>query len=323
MSEMTSRERFWKTVNFQEPDRVPIQFTGMASSIASVRDGFGPYGYDAVCRYLGIKDYEDPIGDFGAINLHPVIPERAHNDFALVVIGDPGRIKLPDYDVNHAERHKTWGFHTIMHNGTTAFPDELTPFYNKTSIKDIEEYEFWPDPDDPVYYEGVREKAKKLHENTQYAVIADSGYAALIDFVYNWLRGFANWLSDPYEYPEFYIALKNKITDISIEISKRFYSEVGPYVDLTHYYSDQGTQAGATFSVDYCNKWIVPFQKKWNDAIKHLTKAKRFVHSCGSIYHLIPSFRHIIRKSFFMVELIYRNCFLRGQWMKLLKVLRK
>jgi hypothetical protein len=28
MVEMTSKERFWKTVNFEEPDRVPIQLGG-------------------------------------------------------------------------------------------------------------------------------------------------------------------------------------------------------------------------------------------------------------------------------------------------------
>ena len=71
INDMTPRERFWKTVNFEEPDRVPIQFGGGVSSLTPVRDGFGPYGYDAVCRYLGIKEYEDPVGDFGTMNLHP------------------------------------------------------------------------------------------------------------------------------------------------------------------------------------------------------------------------------------------------------------
>ena len=96
-------------------------------------------------------------------------------------------------------------------------------------------------------------------------------------------------MSDPYVYPEFYIALKDKITDISIELSKRFFSEVGKHVDMICYYADMGTQQSAFFSVEYYRKWIMPWQKKWCDAIRPLIKAKIFLHSCGSIYYLIPS----------------------------------
>ncbi len=287
MDEMTSRERFWKTVNFEEPDRVPIQMTGCsATSITPVRDGYGPYGYDALCRYLDIKDYEDPYGDFGAINLDPNIKEKLHNDFEPVLVGDPGRTNIdPD-----TEKHNMWGFVSIFHNGVTYFPDDMVPFKNSTSIKDIDTYEYWPDPDDPVYYEGVQEAAKKLSEDTQYVVIGDSGYASTIDFTYQWLRGYGNWLSDPLMNKDFYIALKNKIADISIEISKRFFSEVGGYIDMVGYASDQGTQDGPMFSANYYREWVMPWQKKWVDAIKPLTKAKFFIHSCGSIYDFIPGY---------------------------------
>ena len=286
MLKMTPRERFWKTVNFEEPDRVPIQITGCsATSIAPVRDGYGPYGYDALCRFLKIKNFEDPYGDFGTINLDPRIKVRLHNDFEPVFTGDPGRIKMKE----NTEKHKMWGFVSVFNNGVTYFPDNLAPLKDKTSIKDIEKYEFWPDPDDPVYYDGVKEAAKKLKEDTQYVVIGDSGYAGIIDFTYHWLRGYSNWLSDPIMYPNFYIALKNKIAKISIEISKRFFSEVGEYIDMVDYHSDQGTQEGSMFSDNYYRKWIMPWQKKWVDSIKPLTKGKFFIHSCGSIYELIPS----------------------------------
>lgn len=287
--EMTPRERFWKTCRFEEPDRVPIHLSGLTASIAPVRDGFGPYGYDAVCRYLNITDYEEPIGDFATVNLHPKIKQRCHNDFESVIIGGPDRIKLENYEINQGQHHKMWGFYSIMCHGAIEYPESMSPLLNKNSLKDIEEYEFWPDPDDPVFYEGVREKAKKLYEDTQYIVVGDSGLAATIDFTYHWLRGFNNYLSDPYTCPDFYNALKKKITDISIEISKRFYEEVGPFIDMTSYYADMGIQLSAYFSVDYYRKWIMPWQKKWNDAIRPLTKAKRFIHSCGSIYELMPS----------------------------------
>ena len=286
MSEMTPRERFWKTVNFEEPDRVPIQITGCsATSITPVRDGYGPYGYDALCRFLNIENYEEPYGDFGTINLDPTIKKKLYNDFEPVLVGDPGRIKINE----KTEKHKMWGFVSVFHNGVTYFPDELVPLKDKTNIKDIEEYEYWPNPDDSVYYEGVKNKAKELYENTSYVVIGDSGYASVIDFTYQWLRGYGNWLSDPLIYPDFYIALKNKITDISIEISKKFFYEVGKYIDMVNYCSDQGTQEGPMFSNEYYRKWVMPWQKKWIDSVKMLTKGKIFLHSCGSVYEHFPS----------------------------------
>ena len=128
MSYMTSRERFWKTVNFEEPDRVPIQMTGCsATSIAPVRDGSGPYGYDALCRFLNINNYEEPYGDFGTINLDSTIKEKLHNNFEPVLIGEPGRINIAE----NTAKHKMWGFVSVLRNGITYFPDNLTP------LKDI------------------------------------------------------------------------------------------------------------------------------------------------------------------------------------------
>ena len=286
---MTARERFWRTCQFKEPDRVPIQLSGHASSLTNITEDIGPYGYEKVCEYLGISDCEEPIGDFGILNLPPKIMERGHNDFRVINIGGPGRIPLKDYGKNSEERHRLWGFYTLRRNGVIDFPENKMPFINKTSIKDIEEYEFWPDPDDPVFYENIKRNAKKLHEDTGYIIMANGGYTACIDFIYQNLRGFSNWLSDPYTIPDFYIAMKNKITDISIEINKRFYSEIGKYIDMASYIEDMGAQEAPFFSIDYYRKWVMPWQKKMMGAVASLTKAKRWIHSCGSIYDLIPS----------------------------------
>jgi len=285
---MTPRERYWLTCGNKEPDRVPIQFSGHASSIANIEDT-GLYGYKAICRFLNISDYEEPVGDFGILNLHPKIRERAHDEFQVVNIGDPGRIQLKDYKSIQAERHLTWGFYSERRSNHFCFPTEKMPFLDKTSPKDVDQYDFWPDPDNPAYYNNAKEIAKKLYENTGDIIMANSGYTAAIDFIYQNLRGFSNWLSDPYMNPQFYIALKNRITDISIEINKKFYQEIGPYIDMASYIEDMGSQEGPFFSVEYYRKWIMPWQKKWVDAISPLTKARIWIHSCGSIFELLPS----------------------------------
>ncbi|MBM4237751.1 MAG: hypothetical protein FJ151_04625, partial [Euryarchaeota archaeon] len=56
MSGITSRERVISAVEHKEPDRVPIDFGGVVAGIVVGP----PYGYEALCRSLGIADPEKP-----------------------------------------------------------------------------------------------------------------------------------------------------------------------------------------------------------------------------------------------------------------------
>lgn len=286
MTQMTPRERFYTTVENKEPDRVPIQLGGLATSIANYRWGKNSkYGYEAFCRYVNQDKYEKPIGIWGIFNLDPKVLEKAHSDFDVVTIGG---YEPTDMGAGQ-KKFKEFGLNSVLCGGLTDFPDNLAPFRNTTSIKAIEEYPYWPDVEDPVFYKGVREKAKKVHENTQFVIQADAGFFCMMDFLYAWLRGFDNWAMDPYLYPEFHKALKDKIAYYSTEISKNFYAEVGEYADMTSYYCDLGTMENSFVSPDYYRKWIMPYHEKWIKAVKSVSKAKIWLHSCGAIYDLIPS----------------------------------
>jgi len=81
MAGMTARENFWKAVNHEEPERIPIFWGGTNSSIV-------PSHYDALCRELGIKPARTPLGDFGTINLHPEVKQRLHSDVELALLLD-------------------------------------------------------------------------------------------------------------------------------------------------------------------------------------------------------------------------------------------
>ena len=56
MSGMTSRERVLTALEHREPDRIPIDFASFTVSIYA----HPPYGYDALCRYLGLTDVAEP-----------------------------------------------------------------------------------------------------------------------------------------------------------------------------------------------------------------------------------------------------------------------
>ena len=59
MERLTSRERVFKAVNHEEPDRVPISFGGTMSSgiLECPPDG---KEYSKLCKYLGIENFEKP-----------------------------------------------------------------------------------------------------------------------------------------------------------------------------------------------------------------------------------------------------------------------
>jgi len=64
---------------------------------------------------------------------------------------------------------------------------------------------------------------------------------------------------------------------------------VGPYVHLVQWASDYGTQDALFISPETYREMLKPYDKEIIDFIReHAPRAKKFFHSCGSIYPIIP-----------------------------------
>lgn len=281
MDEMIPRECFWKVVNHEEPDRIPIFWGGTNSSIV-------PSHYDALCKELGITDYKKPVGDFGTINLHPELRERLHSDVELLILGAPRRKRLE----NGLIEDGMWGFRMKEVGGYRTFPDEIAPLRHAKNIEDIEAHPVWPDPDDPAYYENQKNRAKKLFD-TGKIVLGEASYAGSPFFIYPWFRGMDQWMMDPYTNPDFYRYLAQKIVDLSAVILERWLEQVGEYLDVLCFYDDIAMQTGPMVSLDHYRKWILPYEKQLVDVAKKMTRAKLSIHCCGSCYDLLPGFLEV------------------------------
>ena len=281
MPEMTPRECFWKVVNHEEPDRIPIFWGGTNSSIV-------PSHYDALCKELGITDYKKPVGDFGTINLHPKLRERLHSDVELLILGAPRRKRLE----NGLIEDGMWGFRMKEVGGYRTFPDDIAPLRHAKNIEDIEAHPVWPDPDDPAYYENQKNRATKLFD-TGKIVLGEASYAGSPFFVYPWFRGVDQWMMDPYTNPDFYRYLAQKIVDFSAVVLERWLEQVGEYLDVLCFYDDIAMQTGPMVSLDHYRKWILPYEKQLVDVAKKMTKAKLSIHCCGSCYDLLPGFMEV------------------------------
>ena len=286
MSGLTPRERVLTAIEHKEPDRIPIDFASFTVSIYA----HPPYGYNALCDHLGLTNVVEPVALFGSyvLNIDERLQDRLGNDFRSIQMGLPlPEVIRPDYI-----RLFPYGLLYKSVGGPFWYPDLANaPLKHAKTVQDIENYEYWPDTNDPVYTVGARERARALHEQTDYAIIAEPLIPEHHCTNYQWLRGFEQWFLDMHRNRDLYDALMEKLVGSSIEIAKRFYGEVGDYIDVAHVSGDDmGWQHGPFLSPKDYKEFIKPWIAKYLDAVRGLTKAKFFYHCDGSIFPLIEAF---------------------------------
>ncbi len=93
---------------------------------------------------------------------------------------------------------------------------DLDKDYSDYTVEDLENYS-WPDPLDPGFTTGLAEEARRLYEETEYAIVADGGFKSFWELGYK-LRGFEQLLMDLVLNPEFVSALMAKLLEINIDI---------------------------------------------------------------------------------------------------------
>jgi uroporphyrinogen decarboxylase len=160
------------------------------------------------------------------------------------------------------------------------------PFAKIQSIHELDSVQ-WPDPYDPGRVAGVREKARQLYEQTDFLVVADIMCLGPFEGAC-FLRGYDNFCTDLYWNPELAKAILDKIVETDIALWDLFLQNVGEYVQVAAQGDDLGTQRAPWISPDMYRKLIKPYHQKMYDFIHSRTSAKVFMHSCGSVYDLIP-----------------------------------
>ncbi len=104
----------------------------------------------------------------------------------------------------------------------------------------------WPDPLDPGYTAGLAEETKELHEETDYAIMADGGFKSLSELGFS-LRGYEPILMDLILNPEFGKALMSNLLKTNIAGTTRFLDAVGAYIQAFRTGDDLAIQKGSRF----------------------------------------------------------------------------
>jgi len=285
MASMTSRERVVAALNHEEPDRVPIDFGCVASTINNT-------AYTRLVKKLGLTkeldrpdlhDSTDP-----SKNLTPCteILERYGVDTRAVHPDAPvDEQAMETVQLDNYSYRDEWG--VVWKRAETG------PYMNKQgplqkdglTIAEIEGYS-WPDPEAPHKSSNLEERARHLHEETDYAIVLSVGHSSVAPC--QRLRGFAEWLEDLAIRPELAEALLEQVTNVIVGNINSMLKLAGPYVDVVSFSDDLGFQDRGYFSVPMFRRQIKPYLARCVEAIRSNTDAKVVIHSDGAIFDLIP-----------------------------------
>jgi len=281
---MKARDRVRLALNHQEPDRIPIDLGGtICSSIH--KDA-----YIELKRYLGMDVEALRMVDY--VQQLPYLDEallqRFGVDFRMVQLP---AATAPDVDIFEEGDYYAfidrWGSKLHMPKEGGLYFDWVDFPIKEATMEALDGYA-WPQPDPPEYNARLRERARYLHENTDYALVGSAIIGGGIFEQPARIMGMENFFTALVTEPQFADRLMGRITEIYIESCTNYLEQVGPYLDVFTYWDDLCGQDGWLISPDLYRKMIKPKQRRLLEAIKRKTEAKVYYHGCGAVYDLIP-----------------------------------
>ncbi|MFW9807685.1 MAG: uroporphyrinogen decarboxylase family protein [Candidatus Thorarchaeota archaeon] len=270
---MKPRERVHTAVRHEEPDRVPLDYWTT------------PQAYEKLRDYLGITAPETQ--EWGIMSNWKTSEEllkRLNVDFRRVYMNPAEGFEpqqLPDGSTETEFKCGTkliGGYYEV-----TYFP-----WAEFTEVEQVEDFE-WINPEDPSRMEGVREWARHLHEETDYAVVGMVGGPwGAFEVVAHYMRGFDKFLIDLLRRTDLAEAMMEKSTQLALDMNRVLLDEVGEYLDIVQVGDDLGHQDGLLINPRIYRTLVKPRHKKiYSDIHRRSPHVKILYHSCGAIEPMI------------------------------------
>jgi len=162
----------------------------------------------------------------------------------------------------------------------------------------------WDNKGDPCFWDKLRENALYLRENTDRALVIGCGCN-----LFEWgsfLRRMDSFLMDLCTQPKEVEKLLDALMQIHLETLERVCKAVGDVVDILRFGDDLGMNNGPFMSPEMYRKVFKPRHKVLCEYVKKHSNMKTFLHSCGSIYRLIPD---LIDAGFDILNPVQTSCF--------------
>ncbi len=267
---VTHRDRVITALDHQEPDRVPLDLGGTQTGIL-----VDPY--NALKQMLGVQSPTE-IGNvtMGLARVEEAVLERFDIDFRHIRPRPPDTwsLKLLADDSFLDE----WGVGWRRPPGGHYY-DMVEHPLGEATMEALDSYR-WPDPEDPGRVAGVAQEARRLREETDYAI--ETGLGGPWERAW-FLVGFERWLLALSDNPPFVEAVLDGVCGVLGRMYAAYLAEVGPYVDLVTLWDDYGGQHGTLVSPVAWRRLVKPRLADLIAIVKSKTKARVGLHCCGAI----------------------------------------
>lgn len=322
---MTSRERVRTALNHQEPDMVPLDLGGSVTSgmqISSVYLLRQALGLDEPGTPVKLIEPYQMLGEIGPDLLEAVggdvvplesdktffgfyrtgwKPWTLHDGTPVLVPGGFNTDPEPNGDIlQYPEGDKSVPPSGRMPEGGYYFDSIVRQPPVDDDHLNVEDNleEFGPISDDELAH--FQRGAERLYNETDKAIVANFGGTGFGDIALvpaPWLkhpkgiRDIEEWYVSTASRRDYVYAIFESQCEIALANLARIHAVVGEKIDAVFVTgTDFGAQHGPFISTRAYRDLFKPFHKTVNDWIHEHTTWKTLIHSCGSIYKLLPDF---------------------------------
>jgi len=279
---MTPRERVLAAIELRQPDRVPIDVGG--SSFSTIIG----QAYERLKAYLGVEaETQYMKRKSRSVILDERIAGRLHTDTRPLLVGSPDGAPTGGQDIYFDDGSFRDEFGVIWRKaGDGHYAPTGNPLRDAT-LADLDAYP-WPDPRNPGRTRGLREAARQLNEETDYAVVLSLPVGCV--HLSQYLRGYEQWLVDIVLSPKFLDTLMDRVLEWWLALTDAVLDEVGPYVDVVAIGDDVAFHDRPMVDLDRYRKLFKPRHRRMMDLVKAKSNAKVLYHCCGAVRTLVGEF---------------------------------
>ena len=312
---LTPRERVIAAIEHREPDKVPVDLGATPSS------GISAIGYNNLKKHLGIENGNTRIYDVVQELAQP--EETILHRFGIdaVDIGRSFNTEDADwYDISLSDgsmaQYPVW-FKPVK-EGTTlkayttdgthiASKPEGATFFDQTYFPYLQSYPSsyeklpdamgkvhwaalvhspWDSAAMPDFWKSLRRRALHLRETTDWALVVVAGCN-----LFEWgtfLRRMDNFLMDIYSDAAGVERLLDALMEQHLATLEKVCESVGDVVQILRFGDDLGMDSGPFMAPEIYRKLFKPRHTRLCEYVKKHSSMKTFLHSCGSIYKLVP-----------------------------------
>jgi uroporphyrinogen decarboxylase len=315
--EMNSRERVLAAIRHEEPDHIPLDLGATPSSGISaiayynLKNHLGMTGghtrvYDVVQQLAQPED--EIIAMFGVdvLDVGRMFNTRDEDWYDVTLpTGQP--VQFPSWFRPMVNAGGGWDAYAPDGTRIATMPNKISTFFDQTYFPYLDGYPAdyrdlaeimpkihwaglahspWDHAGEPDFWQQLREKAIYLRENTDKALMIVAGCN-----LFEWgtfLRRLDNFLMDLLLEPDEVERLLDALMEVHLKTLENVCNAVGDVVDIIRFGDDLGMDSGPFMQPEIYRRLFKPRHKILCDYVKDHSGMHTFLHSCGSIYKLIP-----------------------------------